>query len=1055
MRNRFFPLIATLLLSLASILAQDLASLTIRVADPTGAVVPGASIALIDLQRGVIRKNDTNSAGFVSIDSLPAGQYSLEIDKNGFNKYKVSTLDLILRDRQTLSITLQVAAAAGATVNVNDKLEVLSADAAQGISLNQEYIQNLPVNGRSPEDLILFAPGITSASGNGNDFNANGLRSNTNYYTLDGVSVNRPIGGGGGPGGGFGGGRRGGGGGGEGGGGGGAPGAGSAATELINIDAMQEMKVQTSSFAPEFGRSPGAQIVMSSRGGTNQFHGSAYFYARRDNFDANDWFANAGGYGRGKETQNRPGGTFGGPIQKDKTFFFLSFEHLQLQSPYTVIANVPNVAVRGTATAALRPFLNAYPIPNGPVLDAYTSQYRAVVSDPSHSNTGSARLDRIVSSSITAFARFSYTPSDSLQRGSNNVAPNVVNSSNSNAKNATGGFTKSFRNGAINDLHLSYSKFTAESTGGMDNFGGAVPLTDPLVFPRNVTGAVGSFNLNVFGIAGYSYATHSRNDQAQYNLVESFTRSFGAHQFKAGGDYRRTDVTTERKPYSESVSFNGVNNSLTSLLTGIATNVQVGSYTVDVYPTYTNLSAYAQDSWRMTQWTTVTFGARWDLNPAPTSRKGEQPFALAASNIAGVTQNEPLYRTRFHDVAPRVGIAYNMDERPGREMILRAGIGLFYDLGYGATSGAFNGAPFSSIRTLTEPAFPLKVANLNAPTLPPTRPYGQVFTADTTLQSPLVTQWNFTLDRNFGVGQLVSIGYAGTSGRRLSRIQTSPTFSAAYDVLTTATNGATSDYHGLQVQFRKRLNRNFQAQLSYTYAHAIDSASNDAGFGGGFASLFGAGERGSSDYDIRHNINFSGSYRLPAPEKGWLSAPIRDWSLDFVATTHTGLPFSIQGVSSTTSTSGATTTPTGGTANIGLFAQVRPDYLGQQVWIDDPKVPGGRRLNLATFSIPTGYAQGNLGRNALRGFGATQLDLAIRRTISVSERFKLHLAAQGFNITNHPNFANLSPFDSGNLSSPAFGVVTRMLNQSFGGGTSSLYRSGGPRYMELSVRFQF
>src|SRR5207302_1126099 len=147
-----------------------------------------------------------------------------------------------------------------------------------------------------------------------------------------------------------------------------------------------------------------------------------------------------------------------------------------------------------------------------------------------------------------------------------------------------------FAGGAINDLHLSYSKFSTEASGGMDTFGGAVPLNDALVFPKNVTGAVGSFSLNVFGIAGYSYLNHSRNDQAQYNIVDSFARSVGAHQLKFGGDYRRSDLTTERKPYTESVSFNGLNNYTTSLLTGIATNAQVASHTVDVYPTYTNIS---------------------------------------------------------------------------------------------------------------------------------------------------------------------------------------------------------------------------------------------------------------------------------------------------------------------------------------------------------------------------------------------------------------------------------------------------------------------------------
>src|SRR5450432_3904940 len=305
---------------------------------------------------------------------------------------------------------------------------------------------------------------------------------------------------------------------------------------------------------------------MSSRGGTNAFHGSLYYYARNDRFDANDWFANAGGYGRGKERQNRPGGTLGGPLQSGKMFFFLAFEHLELESPYSVISSVPNVATRQGTTAALRPFLNAFPIPNGPALDSFTSQYRAVVSNPSTSNTGSGRIDRIINSSTNAFVRFSYTPSDSQQRGSDLVTPNVLTNNTSHAQNATGGLTKSFSNGGINDLHLNYSKFINESTGAMDNFGGAVPLNDALVFPKNISGAVGSFNLNVFGIAGYSYATHSRNDQVQYNIVDSYSRSLGAHQLKFGGDYRRIDATTERKPFSESVSFNGLSGYTTSLL---------------------------------------------------------------------------------------------------------------------------------------------------------------------------------------------------------------------------------------------------------------------------------------------------------------------------------------------------------------------------------------------------------------------------------------------------------------------------------------------------------
>jgi hypothetical protein len=138
-----------------------------------------------------------------------------------------------------------------------------------------------------------------------------------------------------------------------------------------------------------------------------------------------------------------------------------------------------------------------------------------------------------------------------------------------------------------------------------------------------------------------------------------------------------------------------------------------------------------------------------------------------------------------------------------------------------------------------------------------------------------------------------------------------------------------------------------------------------------------------------------------------------------------------------------------------LFANVRPSYNGQKVWIRDPNAPGGIRLNPAAFFIPTGYAQGNLGRNALRGFSFGQLDMSLRRVISLGERMQMNIAASGYNILNHPNFSNPSSMEGANMSSPNFGVATRMMNQGLGGGVNSLYRSGGARSMELSLRFQF
>jgi hypothetical protein len=814
---------------------------------------------------------------------------------------------------------------------------------------------------------------------------------------------------------------------------------------MISIDAMQEMKVQASAFAPEFGRSPGAQVVMTSRGGANGLHGSLFYYKRTDSFDANDWFANSGGYPRGTEREDRPGGTVGGPVVRNRTFFFVSFEKLKLQAPESVISNVPDVPTRLAAPPNLRPFLNAFPIPNGVSLGSGSAEYRAVLSNPSHNNFTTVRIDQILGPKTNLFARFSLTPSSSNQRGSQESTPNVVTSRSSHVELFTAGITRLFSGGALNDLRLNFSKTTTSGQASMDNYGGAVPLTNSLVFPKGVTSANGSFDLSVLGYAGYSFGGRTSRDQSQVNVVDSLTKVSGNHSFKAGLDYRELLQTNYRTPYSEGVSFDGLVFSDYSLLRGVALNGQISSNVGSVYPTYTNFSLYAQDTWRATDRTTITYGLRWDVNPAPTTRQGPKPFALSNSNIAGVTQNDPLYPTRWFDVAPRIGLSYLSDDTPGREMMLRVGVGMFYDLGYGAIDGAFSSAPYSNVQTETAVAFPFTAAQLVAPPLPPIRPYGQITTGDAALKSPRVIQWNGTWEKSFGAGRIVSVSLVGTRGYRLMRTAIQPSFTAAYEVLRLLSNESSSDYNGAQFQFRKRLGGSLQTQLSYTWARSTDSSSNDAGFGSGFASLFTSGEHGPSDYDVRSNLSFSGSWRVPAP-RGLAFYPLQHWHLDWVAAARSGLPFDIQGVSKATS----------GSAGAGLFAQIRPDLVaGKAVWIDDVTVPGGKRLNAAAFSVPTGYVQGNLGRNALRGFGFAQLDLSLRRMIPITERYQIGIAAEGYNILNHPNFANPSPLEGANMSSPNFGIVTQMMNQAFGGGVNPLFRSGGSRSMELSLRLQF
>ncbi|HUE01868.1 MAG TPA: TonB-dependent receptor [Bryobacteraceae bacterium] len=1040
----------------AAALAQDSATLTVTVFDPSAAIVPGAKVTLTDLQRGTVIQQETGDNGFSVFEFLQPGDYSLAVDKLGFERYQVEQMTLTVRARQTFRVELKLAVA-GASVQVTARAQTLSSEAAEGVTFEQTYVRDLPDNGRNAETLVYMSPGISPATDGSGGFDANGLRSTTNYFTLDGVSLNQsPTGGGtpfGGGGGGFG----------RGGFGGSSTavlGGANASTSLISIDAMREMRVQTSSFAPEFGRTPGAQVVMTSRAGTNDLHGTVYDYIRSSTFDANDWFANAGGYGKGSEHQERPGGVLGGPITKDKTFFFIAFEKLKLTSPESLVADVPDLASRASAHLSLLPYVNAFPLPNSIEFGNGGALYNAIISNPSDSGTASIRLDHILNATSTLFARYSLTTANAQQRGTQVSSPNILTEQSSRSQLATVGATHVFSNGALDDLRLNYSTATATGYSTMDNYGGAVPLTDAEAFPSGITSATGVFSLNVLGFAGYSFGGHSDTTQQQYNVVNSLSKVYGRHNVKTGVDYREILQTTYRNPYSVSFAFNGVspvvNGSTTpdySLLTGDALNVQVTSSVPEVYPTYKNFSLYGQDTFRATERTTITYGLRWDVNPAPTAREGPQPFAISNDIIAGVTQNQPIYATQWHNVAPRIGIAYLSDDAPGHEMTLRAGGGIFYDVGYGVVGQAFFGAPYANIRTASEIGFPLSPGDLTPPVLPPTRPYGQIFTGASGLVAPRIIEWNGTWEKNFGVGQTVSVSIVGSRGANLVLTETTPSYTGAYDILQDVTNGATSSYNGLQVQFRKRLSKTLQTQLSYTWSHSIDSASTDASFGGGFATLLG-GERGDSDYDIRHNVVWSGSWRLPSPA-GRAYIPLRDWYLDYVASAHTGLPFDLQGVSESVSTETSCNSTSNTGAGNGLFAFVRPSYVGGPIWISDPAAPGGRKLNNAAFLIPCGYNQGNMGRNELRGFGFFQLDLALRRVIPITERYRLSISAEAFNALNHPNFANPSTQEGANLASPDFGVVTQMLNQSYGGGVNSLYRPGGPRSMELALRLQF
>lgn len=1007
--------------------AQETAALSGTIYDSTDSLLQGAEIRISLLERKLERTTTSDDSGFFRFDQLPPGTYSLTVHKEGFQDSHQDQIILRSRDRQTLRLRLAVEALKS-EVTVEDKADPVSTDASTGMAIDQDSLRHLPVNGRAADSLVRLTPGVTAGASPDGGFNVNGLRSNANYYTVDGVSANQSAiqDGGGGPG--------------PGGPPGGAPGANRSATNDLSLDSLQEIRVQTSTFAPEFGRTPGAQISLTTRGGTNDLHGTLFEYFRNERFNANEWFANRAGLNRGVMRQNQYGGTIGGRLIKDRTFFFASWESQDLVEPATTVANVPSLETRQKANLKLKPYLNAFPIPNGKALTGGAAEFNAVFSSPSHRDSASLRIDHLLSARQSLFFRYSWTPSSNNGRSSFVQSPNMVTRNDSRSHTGTLGLISTPRPSVSNDLRLNVSTFRSSSSSSADNYGGAVPLTASQVLPTGVAANDGSFSINVIGLSGYSVGQRSHSNQSQWNVVDGLTLTAGTHQYKLGADVRSTSSTLGRLPYSASAVFDGLLSGSGALLDGKTISAVVNTNLTSVYPSFLNVSFFVQDTYRLTPDTTLTYGIRWDINPAPSARQGPQPFALSSLSQGRVSQSEPLYNTRWTDLAPRFGISQRLGGESGHDLVFRGGFGAFRDIGYGTSSAAFSGAPYSSVRTVTSAKFPLTTSDAAPPTLPAKKPYGQISAAERNLQSPLIYQWNMTLEKHVGNGEVLTVSYVGTRGLRLLRTSMQPSFYDDFDFLRLATNGANSDYHGLQVQLQRRLARHLQLLVNYTWAHSIDTASNDSG-GFGFASLFGGGDRGNSDYDIRHNLNITGSYLLPAPSTPIVNWLLRDWYTEWIATARTGLPFDVQGVSSTSG---------GG----GLFAQVRPNFKGKSAWINDPSAPGGRRLDRNAFSTPGQYEQGNLARNALRGFGLSQVDFSLRRQFAIGERVRLNVVGQAYNVFNSSNFANPSPLEGANLSSTNFGVATRTVGQGFGGVGSTL-GTGGPRSLQFSLRVQF
>jgi hypothetical protein len=466
-------------------------------------------------------------------------------------------------------------------------------------------------------------------------------------------------------------------------------------------------------------------------------------------------------------------------------------------------------------------------------------------------------------------------------------------------------------------------------------------------------------------------------------------------------------------------------------------------------PVYENFSAFAQDEWRATSRLSLSLGLRWDVNPAPHDANGNDPFNL--DQVEDLTTSKlsprgtPLWKTRYANLAPRFGFAYQLRRAPRSLTVVRGGLGLFYDTGNNLATMGYWGVGTSSSSTLTGVGAPATQEQIDAAPLPDTEtPYeNTVYAFDPKLRLPFTLQWNFAVEQGLGDKQTLTMSYVGSSGHRLllQRIYRpgflgNENFKNQSEFGNSAfitRNGSDSDYHALQAQFQRRLSHGLQLLAAYTWSHSIDTASTN----------FDVDQllRASSDFDVRHNLQVSATYDLPRLTQGGAAAAILNgFAIDTRFSARTALPVDLVGSRAIDNQAGT------------ALPFVPNLVSGQPLYIDDDNAPGGRRVNFDAFTPAAEGVHGTAGRNPVRGFNAVQTDLAVRRDFRLSERVRLQFRAEAFNLFNTPIFGSI--YEDLSFGRERFGYAYSTQNSQLGG-LSSIYQTGGPRSVQLSLRLHF
>jgi hypothetical protein len=1014
--------------------AQGEASIQGVVSDSSGGAIPGVAIRIKNLETGAERNQVTDEAGRYEAAALPVGRYEVRVEKSGFRSEVKTGISLVLGQRQTVDLVLQVG-------DVRQTVQVEAAPTVVAVTtedvsglVGERQVKELPLNGRSYDQLMTLNPGMvnytsqraggigTSNSVVGNMFAASGRRPQENLYLLNGVEftsaseINNSPGG--------------------------------VSGQLLGVDAVREFSVVKDTYGAEYGKRPGAQINIVTASGTNEFHGNVYEFLRNSALDARNFFdhGNIPAFRR-----NVFGGSLGGPIRRDKTFLFGNYEGFRQNLGLSDLTLVPDAASRASAVASVQPLLALWPVANGPELLTSTGAPSGIAESFSNplqrirEDFGTARFDHTFADK-DSFAGV-YTADDSEAHSPNN---NPFSRVDIFLREQVASLTEThvFSPSLLNRATFGFSRGKFYFNGGTTvNLPGWIHAGQPVgaVVVGGGTTLNGASQITNGGTNAGSNLTAARN---LYTASDQLSFTHGKHLLSFGAWLQRlqaNDILVQNQ-YGQ-VSF-------TSLQTFLQGKVNTYTYAPSYTPLYwRSLEAafYVEDAIKLKPSLELRIGFRSE------STNGWNEAHGRASNYAfdsnGVIATQPLVGSSAFTVnnakflpAPRVAAAWS--PFASKKTVIRAGFGLYYALLDNLSYRLDQNGPFNSV---------FAVKNIAFSSIAPNATYSGAKVIPSGVQpdlkTPTVESWSLKVEQQLSSNASLGVSYIGSHAyHELLSVDANlptPTIcpaspcpagypAGAYYYPTGAALGNSavwntthwfsegiSSYHGLEVDVNRRLGRGLQFRGAYTFSKTLDDGDNMNTSVATNSPAFVANplqpksDYGRASFDLRHAAVINLTYDLPFGRsdvthgKQWAEWLIGNWQLSGIQTLQSGLPFTPQ-LSYNPSNDGDTRNP--------VRPSLNPNFTGQVI-------QGGpnRYFNPSAFIQPLPGTYGNAGRNILQGPGLVETDLSLTKKFSLSDRLNMQFRSEFFNVFNRTNFNIPNPVVYASATggpSPTAGVIT-------------------------------